>query len=185
MQEQSSKIELATLGGGCFWCLEAVFSQIRGVLHVESGYSGGHVEKPSYEAVCTGTTGHAEVVQIQFEPAQIQFSTLLDIFFTMHDPTTLNRQGSDAGTQYRSAIFTHSQTQQKLAHEMINRLNMEKIWPDPIVTEVTTLTNYWPAENYHQSYFALNGHQPYCQFVVAPKVKNLYQKFGHLLKNAG
>lgn len=184
MSESSKAIELATLGGGCFWCLEAVFTQLRGVNRVESGYAGGHVVNPDYDAVCRGNTGHAEVIRIEFDPDQIRFATLLDVFFTIHDPTTLNRQGSDTGSQYRSVIFTHHDKQHAMAREMMNRLSMEKVWPDPIVTQLLPITHYFPAEDYHQRYFELNGQQPYCQFVVAPKVQKLYQKFGNLLKNA-
>lgn len=184
MNISAARFEAATLGGGCFWCLEAVFQQLRGVVHVESGYAGGHQDQPTYAQICDGNTGHAEVVRVQFDPAVISYATLLDVFFTIHDPTTLNRQGNDVGTQYRSAIFTHDAAQREVASEMINRLNAEKIWTDPIVTELSPLSNYYPAEDYHQSYFEINGHQPYCQFVVVPKVQKFRQKFGHLLRGA-
>lgn len=169
--------EIATLGGGCFWCLEAVYDQMVGVTDVVSGYMGGHVANPSYRAVCNGTTGHAEVVQIAFDPTQVNFREILEVFFTIHDPTTLNRQGADVGTQYRSAIFTHSDAQQVIADEVITMMNAEKIWPNPIVTEVTPASTFYPAEDYHQEYFARNGGQPYCQMVVAPKVAKFRKRF--------
>ena len=154
--------ETATLGGGCFWCLEAVYQDLRGVHSVVSGYAGGQVGNPSYEQVCTGTTGHAEVVQITFDPDEISYKELLEVFFTIHDPTTLNRQGGDAGTQYRSAVFYHSPEQQRIAAETIAELPGGGVWDDPIVTEVTELSNYYPGEDYHQDYYAKNGKQPYC-----------------------
>ena len=162
--------EVATLAGGCFWCLEAIFDEVQGVEHVESGYAGGTVANPTYRQVCSGATGHAEVVQITFDPAVVSFRDLLNIFFTIHDPTTLNRQGSDTGTQYRSAIFYHSPEQKATAEQVIKEINEAKIWPAPIVTEVKPLQAFYVAEDYHQEYFAHNGEQPYCQFVVAPKV---------------
>ena len=174
--------EQATLGGGCFWCLEAVFDQVRGVAQVESGYAGGHVVKPTYAQVCDGNTGHAEVVQITFDPAVVSYATLLEIFFTIHDPTTLNRQGNDVGSQYRSVIFTHTDAQHDSARALLDRLVKEKIGADPIVTELSPLRDYTTAEDYHQGYFAIHGHQPYCQFVVAPKVQKFRQKFAPLLK---
>jgi peptide-methionine (S)-S-oxide reductase len=165
--------ELATLAGGCFWCLEAAFEQLKGVSAVTSGYAGGAMAEPTYEAVCSGTTGHAEVVQVTFDPAVIGFRDLLDVFFTIHDPTTLNRQGNDVGTQYRSAIFTHSPEQAAVAHEVIADLTARGAWDDPIVTEVVPLDHFWPAEAYHHDYFRRNPNQPYCMFVVAPKVAKL------------
>jgi peptide-methionine (S)-S-oxide reductase len=165
-----SSLETATLGGGCFWCLEAVYKELRGVTHVESGYSGGFIPNPSYQWVCTGRTGHVEVVQVTFDPAVISYADLLEIFFTIHDPTTPNRQGNDIGPQYRSVIFTHSPEQQKTAEAIVRRLETEKLWPDPIVTELAPIKNYYTAEDYHQDYFANNPGQPYCQVVVAPKV---------------
>ncbi len=174
--------EMATLGGGCFWCLEAVFDELRGVQSVESGYAGGHVVNPTYRDVCNGTTGHAEVIQVTFDPAEISFGDLLDVFFTIHDPTTLNRQGNDAGPQYRSAIFYHAPEQQAVATEKINALNAAKLWPNPIVTEVTALDTFYVAEDYHQEYFVNNGGQPYCQFVVAPKVAKARKVFVQRLK---
>lgn len=174
--------ELATLAGGCFWCLEAVFQQLRGVSKVVSGYTGGTVPNPSYEAVCTGETGHAEVTQITFDPAVISFRDLLDIFFTMHDPTTLNRQGGDEGTQYRSAIFCHSPAQKAEAGRAIGELETAKVWDDPIVTEVVPLETFYPAETYHEDYYARNASQPYCRAVIAPKVAKLRSKYLEKLK---
>ena len=169
--------EVATLGGGCFWCLEAVFKDMRGVERVESGYTGGHVPNPSYYDVCSGQTGHAEVVQVTFDPGQVSFKEILQVFFTIHDPTTLNRQGADIGTQYRSAIFTHSPQQAEIASQTIAELTAEEIWDSPIVTEVTPLTDYYPAEEYHQDYFERNPNQPYCMAVVAPKVAKFRKYF--------
>ena len=175
--------ELATLAGGCFWCLEAVFQQLRGVTKVVSGYTGGSVPHPSYEAVCTGTTGHAEVTQITFDPSSVSYRDLLDVFFTIHDPTTLDRQGNDAGTQYRSAIFYHSPEQKADAERVIKDLEREKVWDDPIVTEVVPLEQFYPAENYHQDYYARNANQPYCRAVIAPKVAKLRSKYLARLKS--
>jgi peptide-methionine (S)-S-oxide reductase len=168
---------LATLAGGCFWCLEAVFLELRGVTTVVSGYAGGRRDHPTYEQVCAGVTGHAEVVQIGFDPSLISFRDLLDIFFTIHDPTTLNRQGNDAGTQYRSAIFFHTADQEREAVEAIRALTAAGVWDDPIVTEVAPLTRFWPAEPYHQNYFANHPENPYCSVVVAPKVAKARKKF--------
>jgi peptide-methionine (S)-S-oxide reductase len=162
--------EVATLAGGCFWCLEAVFLEVKGVEKVVSGYAGGHVPDPDYREVCSGSTGHAEVAQVTFDPAVISYRDLLNVFFSIHDPTTLNRQGHDVGTQYRSAIFTHSVEQDRVARQVIDELTAEKIWDDPIVTQVEAAGEFYPAEEYHQNYFALNPDQPYCQAVVAPKV---------------
>ncbi len=174
--------EVATLGGGCFWCLEAVYDQLSGVTDVGSGYMGGHVNNPTYRAVCDGNTGHAEVVQVTFEPEEISFREILEVFFTIHDPTTLNRQGADAGTQYRSAIFTHSDAQQAAAKQLIADLTAEKLWNNPIVTEVTAASTFYLAEDYHQEYFARNGGQPYCQVVVAPKVAKFRKKYAARLR---
>ena len=174
--------ETATLAGGCFWCLEAAFQLLRGVEGVESGYAGGHVDRPSYEAVCTGATGHAEVVQITFDPAAITFRDLLDVFFTIHDPTTLNRQGPDSGTQYRSAIFYHTPEQQRTATQVIAELNAARLWDDPIVTTVTKLDRFWPAEEYHRDYFRRNPNQAYCRAVVAPKVAKVRKTYLDRLK---
>ncbi len=173
---------VATLAGGCFWCLEAVYDDLQGVLDVVSGYAGGHVPNPSYEAVCTGSTGHAEVVQITFDPTQLSYRELLEIFFTIHDPTTLNRQGADVGTQYRSAIFYHSPEQQTIAQQVIADLTVDALWPDPIVTEVEPLDAFYPAEEYHQEYFRRNPYQGYCRAVVAPKVAKFRQKYMAKLK---
>ena len=169
--------ETATLGGGCFWCLEAVYLELRGVSKVVSGYSGGRRPNPSYQQVCSGATGHAEVVQVTFDPEVFSFRDLLDVFFTIHDPTTLNRQGNDSGTQYRSAIFFHSQDQERVAREAIAAFTAAKIWDDPIVTEVVPLERFWPAEAYHQNYFANNPGNPYCAVVIAPKVSKARKLF--------
>jgi peptide-methionine (S)-S-oxide reductase len=175
-------VETATLAGGCFWCLEAVFDDVRGVLDVVSGYSGGSVVSPSYQQVCTGSTGHAEVVQVKFDPAQITFGELLQLFFSIHDPTTLNRQGADIGPQYRSAIFYHSPEQKSTAEAVIRDLNAQQIWGKPIVTELSPFSAFYPAEDYHQEYFANNPNQPYCQVVVAPKVVKFRKQFTDRLK---
>jgi peptide-methionine (S)-S-oxide reductase len=169
--------ETATLAGGCFWCLEAVYELLRGVQSVQSGYTGGHVPNPTYEAVCTGTTGHAEAVQIEFDPEQISYRDLLDVFFTIHDPTTLNRQGHDIGTQYRSAIYTHSDEQRATAEAVIADLTAQRLWDAPIVTEVTPLTHYYPAEDYHAQYYRTNPEAAYCRVVIAPKVAKARAKF--------
>jgi len=179
---QVSQREVATLAGGCFWCLEAAFGQLRGVEGVESGYSGGTVPNPSYEDVCTGTTGHAEVVQITFDPTVVSYSDLLHVFFTIHDPTTLNRQGGDVGTQYRSAIFYHSPAQKAEAERVIAELQAEKVWEDPIVTEVRPLAQFYPAEEYHRDYFRRNPNQGYCSAVVAPKVAKVRKLYFDRLK---
>lgn len=172
--------EIATLAGGCFWCLEAIYDDLRGVVSVESGYSGGAVPNPSYQAVCTGGTGHAEVVQVTFDPEVLSFENLLHVFFSIHDPTTLNRQGADVGTQYRSAIFYHSAEQKATAEKVIAEVASE--WRNPIVTEVTEFETFYVAEDYHQEYFANNPNQPYCQAVVAPKVQKFKKKFESKLK---
>ena len=177
-----AETEKATLAGGCFWCLEAVYEMLRGVESVQSGYAGGHVANPSYEAVCSGTTGHAEVVQIEFDPDEVTFRDLLEVFFTIHDPTTLNRQGHDVGTQYRSAIFFHSPEQEATAREVISELTEQGLWDDPMVTEVTPLDTFYPAEDYHNQYYRRNSYQPYCQVVVAPKVAKARQKFVERLR---
>jgi peptide-methionine (S)-S-oxide reductase len=174
--------EVATLAGGCFWCLEAVFDDLQGVEDVVSGYSGGHVPDPDYRLVCTGATGHAEVVQVTFDPAQISFRELLEVFFSIHDPTTLNRQGADVGTQYRSAIFYHDEKQKEIAEEVIKELENAGTWRTPVVTEVSPLTEFYPAEDYHQEYFANNPRQPYCQVVVAPKVAKFRKQFSERVK---
>lgn len=179
---ENNNLETATLGGGCFWCTEAVFDNLQGVEDVVSGYSGGHTENPTYQEVCSETTGHAEVVQIKFNPNEISFKEILQVFFGTHDPTTLNRQGNDIGTSYRSAIFYHNDEQKRLAEETIGEIEKEGVFDDPIVTEVTEFTNFYPAEDYHQEYFAKNPNQPYCSAVVAPKVSKFRQKFVNRLK---
>jgi peptide-methionine (S)-S-oxide reductase len=176
------KNEMATLAGGCFWCLEAAFLQLRGVERVESGYSGGQVPNPSYERVCTGTTGHAEVVQVTFDPQVITFADLLHVFFTIHDPTTLNQQGADVGTQYRSAIFYHDAGQRAEAERVIAELAAEKVWDDPILTEVKPLDRFYPAEEYHRDYYSRNPNQGYCRAVVAPKVAKVRKLYFDRLK---
>jgi peptide-methionine (S)-S-oxide reductase len=170
------RVELATLGGGCFWCLEAVFRELRGVTRVVSGYAGGHVPNPTYEAVCGGQTGHAEVVQITFDPTAIAFRDLLEVFFTIHDPTTLNRQGADVGTQYRSVIFCHGSEQERIAREVLGEVEGSGVWDAPLVTEVLPLTAFFPAEAYHQEYFERNPGQGYCRVVIAPKVAKFRQQ---------
>jgi len=170
-------LETATLAGGCFWCLEAVYDQVIGVKDVVSGYTGGHVPNPSYQRVCDGNTGHAEAVQIQFDPEQISYRELLEIFFSIHDPTTLNRQGADVGTQYRSAIFYHSEEQRQIAEQLVRELTEQRVFRDPIVTKIVPASTFYPAEDYHQEYFARNPYQPYCQFVVAPKVAKFRKLF--------
>jgi len=174
--------EVATLGGGCFWCLEAAFAQLAGVESVTSGYAGGAMPNPDYHSVCGGETGHAEVVEVRFDPAVIDYRTLLLAFFAIHDPTTPNRQGNDVGTQYRSVIFTHGAEQEKTARALIAELAAAKTWPDPIVTAVLPAPTFWPAEKYHQNYFANNPGQSYCQFVVAPKAAKLRKVFAGRLK---
>ena len=178
--QTNGRQETITLGGGCFWCLEAVYDEMRGVTDVLSGYSGGHVANPTYRDVCNETTGHAEVVQLKFNPDVISLQELLSVFFTIHDPTTLNRQGNDRGTQYRSAIFYHTPGQQQIARTVIGR--EQSNWPDAIVTEVTEAGTLYPAEEYHQDYYANNPYQPYCQFVVAPKVRKALEKFGEKMR---
>jgi peptide-methionine (S)-S-oxide reductase len=178
----NTNLQTATLAGGCFWCLEAVFDEVRGVEGVESGYAGGHVDNPSYRAVCNGDTGHAEVVQVHFDPNVVSYRDLLNVFFAIHDPTTLNRQGADVGTQYRSAIFYHDDEQKQTAEELIKDLNAQKIWDKPIVTQVEKLDKFYMAEDYHQEYFARNPYQPYCMAVVAPKVSKFRKHFLEMLK---
>ncbi len=182
MANEVDSQETATLGGGCYWCLEAILELLEGVCSVRPGASGGHTENPTYEELCSGKTGHAEVVQLSFDSNLITFADLLEIFFSVHDPTTLNRQGGDVGTQYRSAIFTHDLEQRKIARDMINRLTTDKIWNDPIVTEVADFEVFYPAEEYHQEYFRGNQEQPYCQIVINPKVNKFRTKFSEKLK---
>jgi peptide-methionine (S)-S-oxide reductase len=174
--------EIATLGGGCFWCLEAVYDELRGVESVESGYAGGPVPNPTYRQVVTGTTGHAEVVQVAFDPEVVTFREILEVFFTIHDPTTLNRQGADVGPQYRSAIFYHDEDQRRVSEELISELEAEGLWDDPIVTEVTPFERFYVAEDYHQEYYRNNEYQPYCQVVIAPKVAKFRKQYLERLK---
>ena len=174
--------EVATLAGGCFWCLEAVFDQLKGVLSVQSGYMGGHARAPTYEEVCSGETGHAEVVRIAFDPDTVSYRELLEVFFTIHDPTTPDRQGNDAGTQFRSAVFYHSPEQQAIAQEVMKNLGTAGLWSSPLVTQVVPAGEFYEAEDYHQEYFARNPHQPYCQFVVQPKVAKFRKHFLGRLK---
>jgi peptide-methionine (S)-S-oxide reductase len=178
----NEQFEQATLGGGCFWCLEAVYDQLKGVTDVVSGYAGGRIPNPTYQQVCTGMTGHAEVVQITYDPAIISFGDLLDVFFTIHDPTTLNRQGADVGTQYRSVIFTHSPEQEQIARQKIADLTAAGVWDDPIVTEIKPLDRFYPAEDYHQEYFVNNPNQGYCRVVIAPKVAKFRKLYLERLK---
>jgi peptide-methionine (S)-S-oxide reductase len=175
-------LEKATLGGGCFWCTEAVYQQLKGVVSVSPGYSGGHIKNPTYEEVCQGTTGHAEVVQISFNPSEVSFDEILEVFFEVHDPTTLNRQGADVGTQYRSVIFYHSEEQKQAAIKAIEVLNISKLLPKPVVTEVTPFTQFYEAEGYHKNYFNRNQNQPYCRMVVSPKVQKFRKLFKEHLK---
>ncbi|MBA3805934.1 MAG: peptide-methionine (S)-S-oxide reductase MsrA [Acidobacteria bacterium] len=174
--------EVATLGGGCFWCTEAVFDDLKGVESVESGYSGGARPNPTYEQVCSGATGHAEVIQITFDPRVTAFKQILEVFFTVHDPTTLNRQGADVGTQYRSVIFYHDEEQKRVAEQLIRELDAAKVWNSPIVTEIAPFEAFYVAEDYHQEYFRLNGEQPYCRMVVAPKVAKFREHYNEQLK---
>jgi len=181
-KEEKSKIkptemETATFGSGCFWCVEAIFQMVNGVVKVESGYSGGTVVNPTYEQVCSGTTGHAEVCQITYDPSKVSFTKLLEAFWSSHDPTTLNRQGNDTGTQYRSAIFFHSEEQKRLAEEYKTRLNHSGAYEKPIVTEIVPFKTFYKAENYHQNYYNLNGNQPYCSFVITPKIEKFKKVF--------
>lgn len=179
----NSHLEIATFANGCFWCTEAIFTQLRGVEKVVSGYIGGEIPNPSYDAVCTGTTGHAEALQIHFDPEQISYETLLEVFWHTHDPTTLNRQGNDVGTQYRSAIFYHNDEQKQLATVSKALLEESKYYPDPIVTEITAAAEFYPAEDYHQNYYASNQNQPYCSFVITPKLAKLREQYSDKLKN--
>ena len=182
MSGMKIELETATFGGGCFWCTEAVFDEVIGVTDVVSGYTGGELANPTYDDICTGSTGHAEVIRVTFDPAVISYGERLEIFFATHDPTTLNKQGADRGTQYRSAIFVHSPVQRLLAEEIITQLNTEKIWGSPIVTEVTDAPIFYPAEDYHQEFFKRNPNQGYCMAVVSPKLSKLRQKFLAKLK---
>ena len=180
---KQQNMDTITFGAGCFWCVEAIFSDLNGVDKVISGYAGGTVKNPSYKEVCTGSTGHAEVCQVIYNPEIITYKELLEVFWQVHDPTTLNRQGGDVGTQYRSAIFYHTNEQKEIAEEYKKVLNNEKVFPNPIVTEITAFTNFFPAEDYHQDYFELNGENPYCQAVVRPKLEKFRKVFKDKLKN--
>ena len=180
---ENKQFEVATLGGGCFWCVEAVLEQLRGVERVESGYAGGETPDPTYKMVCSGTTGHAEVVQVTFDPAVLSFRELLEVFFVVHDPTTLNRQGNDVGTQYRSVVYYHSPEQKATAEQVIREFTDQKLWPDAIVTELTPFTKFWKAEDYHQGYYRANPDQGYCQWVVSPKVAKARKTFAAKLKS--
>ncbi len=177
------KTEISTLGGGCFWCLEAIYDQLQGVEEAVSGYAGGHVPQPSYQAVCTGTTGHAEVVQLTFDPEHISYKEILQVFFTIHDPTTLNRQGADVGPQYRSIILYHGPEQRAMAEEVMAEIEAEKIWDAPLVTELQPFNVFYPAEDEHQEYFQRNPSAGYCRVVIAPKVAKFRQKFMQQLKD--
>ena len=177
-----NKYEITHLAGGCFWCLEAVYDELKGVVDVVSGYSGGHITSPSYEAVCTGETGHAETVQVTFDSQLVSFRQLLEVFFTIHDPTSLNRQGADVGTQYRSAIFFHNPEQKAAAERVIRELETEKVWNKPIVTELSPFSVFYPAEDYHQEYFKRNPYQGYCIAVIAPKVAKFRKHYLEMLK---
>lgn len=180
---QSQQTELATFGAGCFWCVEAIYQRVSGVVDIESGYAGGHVINPTYKQVTTGRTGHAEVVRITFRPDIISFEELLEVFWHTHDPTTLNRQGADVGTQYRSAIFYHNEEQKQIAEASLKKTDESDLWDDPIVTEITELSNYSTAEDYHQNYFNNNPNAGYCSIVIAPKVQKFKKKFPHLLQD--
>lgn len=181
---QSGKTDTITFGAGCFWCVEAVFQRVKGVLKVTSGYSGGQVKNPAYREVCEGTTGHAEVCQVVFDPEQVSVETLLSVFWQTHDPTTLNRQGNDTGTQYRSVVFYHNETQKMLALKYKEELNKSKAFDKPIVTEIQPFTVFYPAEDYHQNYYNLNGDQPYCSYIIAPKLEKFRKVFKQYLKEA-
>ncbi|MEN9414873.1 MAG: hypothetical protein RLZ62_1177 [Bacteroidota bacterium] len=176
----SGQTEIATLGGGCFWCVEAVYQELRGVLKVESGYTGGRISNPTYREVCSGMTGHAEVVQVTFDPAQVSYADVLRVFFTVHDPTTLNRQGNDVGTQYRSVIYYHSEQQRETAEAI--KKEASEAWDDPIVTEISAMETFYKAEEYHQNYYRDNPNQGYCSYIITPKVKKFREKFADKLK---
>lgn len=176
------QMETVTLGAGCFWCVEAIFEQLKGVSKVESGYSGGHVKNPTYKDVCTGTTGHAEVCQVTFNPAEISFKEILEVYWQTHNPTTLNRQGADVGTQYRSVIFYHNEEQKRIAEEMKKRLETAKVWDDPIVTQIVAFDSFYKAEDYHQEYYFNNSSQPYCTMVITPKLEKFKKVFSDKIK---
>lgn len=182
MKDRSGGLDTATLGAGCFWCVEAIFEQLEGVEKVVSGYTGGHVPNPSYEEVCTGVTGHAEVTRIYYDPGVISFEELLEVFWQTHDPTTLNRQGADVGTQYRSAIFYHNEDQKQIAETLKEKLNASGAFKDPVITEISPLSAFYEAENYHQEYYQNNGDQPYCRLVIKPKLEKFEKVFKDKLK---
>lgn len=182
MNNENKNYEYATLGGGCFWCLEAIFMELRGIHSVTSGYSGGKIKNPTYREVTSGLTGHAEVVQIKFDPEQIRYTDILTVFFHLHDPTTLNRQGADVGTQYRSVIFYHNEEQEKIAREVFTEIENTDIWPNPLVTEISPLQDFFVAEDYHQNYYQNNSNQPYCSFVISPKISKLRSLFKEKLQ---
>jgi peptide-methionine (S)-S-oxide reductase len=182
--DKAEGLETATLGGGCFWCTEAVFLELKGVEKVESGYAGGTVPNPTYEQVCDGDTGHAEVIRVTFDPNVISYRQLLEIFFTIHDPTTLNRQGADVGDQYRSVVLYHDEKQKKIAEEVVQEIDASKIWDKPLVTQLVPLKEFYPAEEYHRQYFARNPRQGYCTIVIAPKVLKFRKKYASMLKPA-
>lgn len=171
------ELEKITLGAGCFWCVEAVFQKLKGVKKVVSGYANGHVKNPTYKEVCTGQTGHAEVCELTYDPMEISFDEILEVFWKTHDPTTLNRQGADSGTQYRSGIYFHNETQREIAVKWKDRLNADKVFPNPIVTEIEPISTFYEAENYHQNYFNQNGYEPYCQIVIKPKIEKFEKTF--------
>jgi peptide-methionine (S)-S-oxide reductase len=177
-----NKLDTVTLGAGCFWCVEAVFQQLKGVEKTISGYSGGKIKNPAYKEVCTGQTGHAEVIQVIYNPEIVSFKELLEVFWQTHDPTTLNRQGADVGTQYRSVIFFHNEGQKLLAEDLKRSLNNENVFGKPVVTEISAFSNFYPAEDYHQNYFLENGDQPYCQYVIVPKMEKFKKLFGNKIK---
>ena len=181
--KNSSNLKIATLGGGCFWCMEAVFNQLKGIRKIDSGYSGGSIKDPTYEQVSTGRTGHAEVIQLLYDPDIISYNEILRIFFATHDPTTLNRQGADEGTQYRSVIFYHNEKQKKISEQVINEFNSKNFFDSLIVTKVEPFGKFYPAENYHKNYFQRHPEQPYCRIVISPKVAKLRKKFSDKLKN--
>jgi len=181
--QDTSKFQTATLGGGCFWCIEAIYQDIKGVVKIESGYSGGTTKYPTYQEVCSGSTGHAEVTLITFDPDVISFEQLLEIFWHVHDPTTLNRQGADIGTQYRSVIFYHDEKQKLSAENSKKKTEESGLWDDPIVTEISPYTEFYKAEDYHQNYFKDNPEKSYCSYVIAPKIKKFYKEYGYLLKD--
>jgi len=179
----NNNLDTATFGAGCFWCVEAIFQNLKGVHRIEAGYSGGNVENPTYDDVCTGTTGHAEVTRITFDPEIIFFKQLLEVFWLIHDPTTLNRQGTDVGTQYRSVIFCNNDEQRKLAEKSKQSVDSSGLWNDPVVTEICPLEEFYVAEDYHQNYYYNNSNQPYCSAVIIPKLKKFFKEFKHLLKD--